>query len=253
MSEAMAFIGIDPTAGARAMTYAVLDDQLHVRQLGKGSLEHVVEVALSPSTAVCGIDAPAGPNLGLMADPAYRERLGLDAGRSNYSTFRVCEFELRRRGIFVYNTPPDESSLASWMQEGRRLYQTLRDAGYVDYPRTGRRRLFETYPHAAFTALAKGRPYPKNSLEGLLQRQLLLYEEGIDLPDPMRTLEEWTRHRLLKGQLDLADVHNHDELDALVAAYTAFVLVREPQHITVVGDPAEGQIILPVADLLDAY
>ncbi len=73
------------------------------------------------------------------------------------------------------------------------------------------------------------------------------------MPDPMMALEEWTRHHLMRGQLNMADIYSHDELDALAAAYTAYVLAREPHNTTAVGDPAEGQIILPTGALKERY
>lgn len=253
MSDATVFIGIDPTAGARGITCAVLDDGLRIDWLGQGTFEEIVRAVLVRPAALCAIDAPCGLNHGLMADPAYRERLGLYPQRANYSTYRVSEFELRRRRIHIYNTPANEDQLAGWMQEGYRLYNALRGAGYVDHPRPGERRLFETYPHAIYTVLAGSRPYRKTSVQGLLQRQLLLFEEGVGVPDPMMALEEWTRHHLMRGQLNMADIYSHDELDALAAAYTAYVLAREPHNTTAVGDPAEGQIILPTGALKERY
>ena len=249
---AAAYIGIDPTAGLRAMTYAVLDERLRVVALGEGGLDEVLDVALSYPHAMCGVDAPLGRNRGLLTDLAYREHVGLDDG-DTYRTYRVCEYELRRRGIYVYNTPEEEDSLASWMVESRRLYAGLLAGGYAVWPTDGSRQMFETYPHGAFTALAGRRPYPKAGLEGRLQRQLILYQAGINVPDPIRTLEEWTRYRLLRGELNLDRVRTHDELDALVSAYTAYRLAEEPHNAVAAGDPSEGQIVLPVSELEDSY
>lgn len=253
MIDETVFIGIDPTAGVRPITYAVLDGRLRIKTLRTAPLEEVLADVLTYPAVVCGVDAPAGRNRGLLADPDTRARLGLSADRHTYSRYRLCEYELRRRGIHVYSTPPDEQRIPRWMRVGWELYERLRAAGFVDYPLQGVRRLFETYPHAAYTVLIKKRPYAKTSIEGLLQRQLVLYEEGVGVPDPMRALEEWTRHRLRTGQLDLGIIYGHDELDALMAAYTAYIVEREPYNMTALGDPAEGLIVLPAANLQDAY
>lgn len=251
MTDTPAFIGIDPTAGKRPVTYAVLDAKLRVEKLRTVPLEDALADILDYPQAVCGIDAPGGRNRGLLANPEYRARLGLKPRRDKYSMYRVCEYELRRRGIAIYNTPPEEERLPGWMRTGFDLYGRLRAAGYVDWPQSGSRRLFETYPHAAFTLMVSGRLYKKTSIQGLLQRQLLLYDEGVDVPDPVRVLEEWTRHHLRTGHLQLDQVHSHDELDALAAAYTAYLAAREPGNVTAVGDPSEGQIVLPVGGLPD--
>lgn len=253
MSDDIAFVGIDPTAGKRHSTLAVLDGRLRITRLVDMSLDTIAEVVAGYSQVTCAIDAPIAPGKGLMADPSYRRRLGLGPDSSTYSTYRVGEYELRKRGIGLYNTPADPQQAKPWMQEGWKLYDRLRAAGFVEYPHPGQRRMFETFPHAAFTALIGRRPYPKSSVRGLLQRQLVLYDEGVGVPDPMITLEEWTRHRIMTGQLTHAGLHSHDELDALMAAYTAFRAEKEPHEVSLLGDPTEGQIVLPQAELRDSY
>jgi len=98
-------------------------------------------------------------------------------------------------------------------------------------------------------------PMRKDSLEGRMQRQLLLFREGVEIPDPMDAFEEITRHHLLEGSLTLPRLFTHDELDALVSAYTAYVAARHPGRVTLVGDPEEGQIVVPVtpADFKEVY
>ena len=188
-----------------------------------------------------------------MADKNYRRRLGLDPKTDNYRVGRVSEYELRRRRIPIFSTPSDKRKAVSWMKAGWNFYDALRKEGVVEYPRAGSRRMFETFPHGGFTVLIGKRPYMKTMVEGLLQRQLLLYEEGLNIPDPMGLLEEWTRHRVLKGQLSRTGLHSRNELDALMAAYTAFLLEREVERVITVGDPSEGQIILPGDALKDQY
>ena len=90
-------------------------------------------------------------------------------------------------------------------------------------------------------------PTSKQLLEGRLQRQLVLYRAGVGVPDPMAALEELTAHHLLAGTLDLPGLLSHDALDALAAAYTACLASTTPEQVTPVGDPEEGQIVLPIA------
>ena len=239
------YIGINPTASGRPHALAVLDAGLRIEKLTKASFDDILAAITGYSVAVCGVDAPGAPCKGLLTDKDYRRKLGLDAGQERYNHYRVCEYELRRRRIAIYNAPREAKQAPSWMQEGWRFYEALRKAGFVEHPRSGAKRMFETFPHAAFTALAGRRPYGKSSMEGLLQRQMILFNEGVEVPDPMTQLEEWTSHRLITGQLPREDLLDHDRLDALMAAYTAYIVDREPGEITTVGDPVEGQIILP--------
>lgn len=249
----MVFIGIDVTAGRHPLTYAVLNNRLHIERLDDGKPDDVIQLVESYPASICAIDAPGGFNRRLLDDADYRRRAGLDPDSSQYRDYRVCEYELRKRGINIYHTPFDSEQAAKWMKTGWELYNRLRQQGYVDYPAAGTRRLFEIYPYAAFCALIGRRPYKKTSFEGLVQRQVVLYENGVEVPDAMGFLQEWTRHRIVTGQLPTNSTYRHDQLDALVAAYTAFLAEREPHNVMAVGDPAEGQIVLPVNQLKDWY
>jgi len=90
-------------------------------------------------------------------------------------------------------------------------------------------------------------------LEGRLQRQIALYDRKVDVPDAMRFFEEITRHRLLKGVLPVEMIYSAGELDALVAAYTAWLAALHPDQVTLLGDPQEGQVALPGTDLKSRY
>lgn len=247
------YIGIDPSAGIRPSAFAVLSEKLKIEKTGRASIDELLEIVTAHPAAFCAVAAPIGPGKGLLADPDYRRRLGLEPKRASYSTLRVCEYELRKRKIAIYSTPKNPEQAPQWMKEGWRLYDGLRKIGFVEHPRPGERRMVETYPHAAFTALVGKRPYSKSSIEGLLQRQLVLFEEGVEVPDPMPHLEEWTRHRIKTGQIGREGILDHDSLDVLMAAYTAFMVDKEPRGIIMLGDIMEGQLVLPVDSLKELY
>jgi len=113
--------------------------------------------------------------------------------------------------------------------------------------------MIEVYPHAAFTVLLKRIPFLKNTLQGRLQRQLLLHSLAVDVPDPMGIFEEFTRYKIIQGQLPLEGLYSVEELEALIAATLAWKAATEPDEITLVGDPKEGEIVLPTADLKTKY
>jgi predicted RNase H-like nuclease len=164
---------------------------------------------------------------------------------------------MRRHGIGLYLTPGEAASAPTWMQMGFRLYQALQGAGFEMY-RPGleaARVLLEVHPHGCYTVLLGHRPLRKDTLEGRLQRQIVLYDEGLGVPDPMEAVEEITRHHLREGSLSFPGLYTHDELDALAAAYTAYLAAQGPERVTPVGDLSEGQIILPVApaEFKDVY
>jgi len=88
--------------------------------------------------------------------------------------------------------------------------------------------------------------------EGFSARSAL-YEQGIDMKDPMEFFEEITRNKLLHGAFPMELVYSAEELDTLMAAYMAFCAVNCPQDTILIGDLHEGQIALPVMSLKEKY
>jgi predicted nuclease with RNAse H fold len=251
----MLYLGIDPTAGRRPLNYAALDGKLDIVAEGEGKLEDVLALLEKYSDVVCGVDAPLMPNQGLMAQAEVRQRFGLPVNGKSWTQYRVCEYELRRRNIKLYNTPAEIDSAPAWMAAGWKLYESLRTVGFETFApgSAAPHQFFEVHPHATFTVLLGHIPYRKDHLEGRWQRQLLLCDEGVRLPDPLDILEEVTRHHLLSGTLEWRGLRTHDGLDALASALTAFYAHARPDRITFVGESADGQIVVPTNALKDTY
>ena len=57
----------------------------------------------------------------------------------------------------------------------------------------------------------------------------------------------------ISGRLALDAILRPDELDALLAAFTAWRASTAPDSVVWVGDDADGWICLPVKDLLAKY
>jgi hypothetical protein len=96
-------------------------------------------------------------------------------------------------------------------------------------------------------------PLAKPTLEGRLQRELILYERGVRIRDPMIFFEEITRHKLMNGLLPMEFVYLPAQLDALAAAYTAWLSVQKPAELTRLGNRQEGFINLPAGALKEKY
>lgn len=250
------YVGIDPTAGDRPMHFAVLDGSLKLVALSQGDVETVLAFVGGLERAAVAIDAPQSPNQGLMLRPEFRRRFNLQPGGRTWGQWKVCEYEMRRRNIRLYNTPRKEEDAPRWMQMGFSLYRRLLGLGYrlfIDGEPTPERSLLEVHPHACFAVMLGRRPFLKQTLEGRLQRQLLLYLEGLDIVNPMNVLEEITRHHLLNGNLPLDGLYDHDQLDALVSAFTAYLVAHKPERVLQVGEREEGYITLPTERLEDFY
>jgi hypothetical protein len=223
------FIGIDPTAGKRPMTYAALDHDLRLLALAEGDIEDVSAFVGGQQSAFVAINGPRRPNTGVMSDPDVRENLSPTPRPGRWTGFRLAEYQLFQHNLRIPRTPASEENIPGWMQMSFNLFQRLKAIGYRDYPaEKAPHQVLETYPHGAFSALLERLPFRKASLEGRLQRQVVLHSEAMDIPDPMRIFEEITRYRVLQGILTLEGLYNAYELEALVAAYTAWVAAVKP-------------------------
>ena len=250
------YVGIDPTAGVRPMHVAVLDAELRLVALRQGDLEAMLAYIAGLDHAVVAVDAPQSPNRGLMLRPEIRRRFNLQPDGKSWGQWKLCEYELRRRNIRLYNTPAREKDAPTWVRTGFEIYRRMEAMGFHLFVRgedVGKRMAIEVHPHACFAVLLGRRPFLKQTLEGRLQRQLVLYLQGLDLMNPLQVLEEITRHHLLTGQLPLSGLHDHDELDALAAAFTAHQVGTKPERVSQWGDREEGMITVPAPDLKDFY
>jgi hypothetical protein len=248
------FIGIDPTAGERPFTYAALNDGLELLALGHGNMEEVLAFIAGQREAMVAISAPSQPNQGVMKRHEVRENLSPPPRPGRWTNFRLAEYQLRQHNINIPQTRASAAACPGWMQKSFILCRRLRELNYVPYPReNASHQWIEVYPHAAYVTLLGHIPFAKHTIEGRIQRQLVLYEENLNVPDPMRVFQEITRHRMLQGVLSLENLYQPEELDALVSAYTAQKAASHPDQIMLVGDPEEGQIVLPVSALKTHY
>jgi hypothetical protein len=239
------FIGVDITSGRRGFTYAALDIDRQLMALCQGDLQEMVAYTAGQSAAFASIGAPAGPNKGLLANLEAQEGL-FPTPEVKTAPMRLAEHELIQRGMHTIKTPGTVEACPSWMRQGFELYHHLKAVGYQAYPCEGASRQYlETPPEAAFWALLNVAPFAPGTLESRLQRQLVLYEHNLPVKDSLHFLEEVTRYRLLNSILPLENIHTPAELNALALAYTAWLAAKEPSEVVRLGDPDEGEIVLP--------
>lgn len=245
------FIGIDPTSSHKSFVYAALDRDLNLAALSEGELEDVTAFLAGQSSATVAVNAPAGVNCGLVRE---MKKEIFSPNQIRRAEFRLAEFQLRERGIHVTGTPSNPEACPAWMQSGFALYRKLERMGFKKYPAgNAPHQILETHPHACFCVMAGNAPLPKPSFEGKMQRQLLLFERGLRIRDPMEFFEEITRYKLMKGIFPADMLYLPEQLDALAAAYTAWLAVNKPDRISAVGDSKEGVIILPERELKEKY
>jgi len=248
------FIGIDPTAGVKPFIYAAIDQDRDLIALGHGQIDGVLAFAAGQRQAIVAVCAPRRPNSGIMADEQFRESLSPQPQPGRWMDFRLADYQIRQHNIRSPQTRHQEISCPNWMQMGFSLYRRLENFGYQTYPQENTQCLvMEVYPQACYAVLLGLLPFAKNTIEGRLQRQLILRERNLNIPDPMRYFKEITRKRLLNGLLPHGNLYQPEELDALVAAYTAWLSNYHPDQISLFGDPDEGQVVIPAAELKDKY
>jgi hypothetical protein len=116
----------------------------------------------------------------------------------------------------------------------------LKSASFTQYSKVEAARTWiETSAQECYRAFLPGL-FPKRTLEGRIQRALVLYEEGVQIPDPMDFFEEITRHKLLQGILPDEIIYSIKQLDALIAAYVSWLSFNRPHTVV-----ARGDLILP--------
>jgi len=227
-------------------TYAAIDQDLNIRALGRGDIQDAFAFLAGQSNALAGVNSPLTTNKGLIRREEIRRKLSPKSHMGRWANLRLVEYELMERGINVPKTPESIDKSPRWMRLGFRLFEELRKMGYACFPDENQTlQCFECQGEAAFWNLLGHNPLKEGTLEGRLQRQVVLQLAGLKIPNAMRFFEEITRHRLLNNQLPLDDIYLTGELNALAAAYTAYLCVSDDGDVIEIGDEIEGIIYLP--------
>ncbi len=149
-------------------------------------------------------------------------------------------------GADIPQTPGSAEHSLPWMKRGFLLVEWLEKMRYTAAPQEeSLRQWIEVQPEAAFWSLLGVNPLPAGTLEGRIQRQFVLEDLDLDVPDAMLFFEEITRFKILKGSLPMKYVLPQAEINAWLAAYTAWCSARHPDRVRRFGDVEEGVITLP--------
>ena len=133
-------------------------------------------------------------------------------------------------------------------KQGKEVYAALKpraiQAGFTPFSQKSHpRQWMETDAQDCFHALSGHKLLPHRALEGRLQRSAILYEQGLQITDPVDIFEEFTRYKLIQGILPLDKLPSARELDALVAAYLAWMSTNRPGQIV-----PKGEFVLPAQE-----
>lgn len=212
-------------------------------------MDAVLAYAAGQAGAITAINGPLSFNQGRMAQDEVRAAYNPPPKAGEWTGLRVSEYQLALRQAPVSHTPSGKGYCPKWIRRAvelsAELQQRLGFALFADGDAPCQ--LLEAQAEVCFWSLLGGTaPFAAGSLEGRLQRQLVLHDEQLPVPDPMDFFEEVTRFKLLKGILPVKDVYSQPELNALVSAYTAWLAVNKPEEVEVVGSPEEGKIWMPI-------
>lgn len=256
MREKNSFIGLSVISPRKPLHLVVIDAEMETLFTGTLSTAQALEQIAKYPNAVCAIDTPLSANQGILAGVNGRLRYGLPANATLWQDFRVCEFMLAQIGMKIANTPPTSVSVSARTQLGWQVVEALRQLGFVNY-RPGifdsARQLLETHTESAYTVCLGHLPRPKSHLLGQLQRQMVLYDVGLDVQNPLRLFDEISRQQVLLGKWHLQEILPVEQMDAHMAAYTALLAMEKSEQLSLLGDPLEGQIALPMSPLKRKY
>lgn len=129
------------------------------------------------------------------------------------------------------------------------IRKRIMDAGIKPYlSNHAPKQWVETNPMECFRALSGQTPQSRRTLGGLIQRALILYDEGLQINDPMEFFEEITRHHLMAGVMPMELLYSASELDALASAYITWLLINKPVQVDLTKNRGEGMILIPRED-----
>jgi len=194
----------------------------------------VVEESASRNCLI-GVDAS------LRVPPGLKIRFCEKMLASRYRHYRISAYPTNREWYFrVYGGV-----------RGEELVKKLSSLGFVYTPQLSRRRklrrILETYPYAALKILFEGNlpSYKKGKTEQrreALKVLISVLQKKLGLSPYVKNHDPWRKIYALSSLqlLQLAD-----RIDALMAAYTAFLYWKEPSKCILLGDGEQGFIVVP--------
>ncbi len=240
------FLGIDPSQRYQPYVYVALDEKLRIQAIGDGPLREILAFLAGLGTACVAINGPQMVNQGLADQDEHSNRL-FSVPVSNSRDLRQVEQFLLHEGVDIYRTPASESDCMVWVRRSFKLFKRIPTLDFLPFQEGQKRQFVEAPAEAIFSRLIGGNPlFDSLTLEGRIQRQLILFDQGLGVMDAMNFFEEVTRFRLMKGILPTKDIHHPGELNALACAYLAWMLFHKPEQTQLLGDIQEGVVFLPI-------
>ena len=230
------FIGIDTGMGRRPFTYVALDRQRRLLAMGGGSAVDVLSFTAGLQSGLAAVSPPDRPG---SLKPARAEEPPLPILRLGSPRQFQLDLTGEPHGEPVTRAP-------AWLSACFELISHIQATGYSPFPQEDApRQWLEAPAQSGFYAWLGLEPFEAGTLEGRLQRQLVLADLDLDVPDAMEFFEEITRFKLLRSILPYQHVMSQAELNAYMAANTAWLAVHEPSSVRQSGSLESGIVFYP--------
>jgi hypothetical protein len=237
MPDFTTFIGVNAGNGRKPFTYVALDKDRRLLAVGGGGPVDVLSFAAGQPCALIGLSAPTRPG---SLKPAQPDEPPLPV-------FRLSGQHQYQLDLTGEPQPDPNTGFPAWLSASLGLVSQFQSLGYRLFPAEGQpHQWLETPAESAFSALLGLQPFEGGTLEGRIQRQLVLFDLDLDVPDAMDFFEEITRFKLLHGHLPYEKVLPLAELNAWLAANTAWQAVHQPEKVRQAGKPESGQVVYPI-------
>jgi len=214
------WLGID--VHEKSLEIAVLSEDKTIKffRADTGNWAQLNQILEEQKPLLIAIDAPSSTNKGKMRERAIRAQLGLK--NQEWQNCRVSEYLLGVGGYFW--TRSEEKNCARWMRTGFELYNFLLKKGHKIASSEQKGSVLEVHPAYGFRWLISPRKLSKKSSPQGKKQRIEILSRFISLP-----------------QKNL-NTHN---IDALLASLLARFYSTKEYPCYFVGDPEEGQILIP--------
>lgn len=238
--EDICFVGLD--VNSRSPYYTVIGIDTTMTSLFdlSGDWEDIEPCLAEYPHIIIAINSPVQSNTGFLTQSQKKKHKP-----GKWPDVRCIEYELEEYGAPIYHTPKKKSNLLAAQLHGFHLIERLKAAGFTTNDHQSGKMYLEVPSETAFWSIDRKPLYEEFSFIGRIQRQLLLLELGIKLPDPMDFFEELTSFKLLTGKAPLDMIFELPRLNAWINAFTAAKIKKNPSRIARFGYPQEGFLYLP--------
>ncbi|NLF50169.1 MAG: hypothetical protein GX577_03450 [Leptolinea sp.] len=236
------YIGIDVQASVKPFFYSAINADLEIIACGHVQLNDVEAYLSGHSSALVAVNGPVcgrSPQQESIQSGLFDEPLT----NNRFICTRTGDRELAARGFHCVDF---SGKIPVWIKRSLDLSDRLRGLDYsLSGSESSHRAFFETHCDAGYWLSTGAVPYDFRTLEGRLQRQMILCEFGFSVQNPMIFLEEFTRYRLRTSQVPADQILAGYELRALFAAATALLFDLREEAVEVLGERGNGELVLP--------